>query len=231
VQGDLNDPQFSVMPIVWQTLRNLILRAVQAPFKFVAGLVGGSDEELDRIPFAPGSSTLSDAGRQRLDTLAAALKQRPMLRLEVEGASAPGGDGPLLAEQRLQREYQQLWYNSLQRRGKAVPATPQELQIDDELRESLLEAIYRSQLQQPPADWAKLKDEQVHHNMRQALLEHWSDNPSALRRLGQARAASIKAYLVDHGGLEDSRIYLLDSTLVEAGAEGSVDTPLHLDSQ
>src|SRR5690606_10384135 len=32
IQGDLNDPQFSVMPIVWQTLRNLILRAVQAPF-------------------------------------------------------------------------------------------------------------------------------------------------------------------------------------------------------
>ena len=231
VRGDLNDPQFSVMPIVWQTLRNLILRAVQAPFKFVAGLVGSSDEELDRIPFTPGSSTLSDAGRQRLDTLAAALKQRPMLRLEVEGASAAGSDGPLLAEQRLQREYQQLWYNSLQRRGKAVPATPEELQIDDELRESLLEAIYRSQLRQPPADWAKLKDEQVHDNMRQALLEHWSDNRSALRRLGQARAASIKAYLVDRGGLEDSRIYLLDSTLVEAGAEGSVDTPLHLDSQ
>lgn len=231
IQGDLNDPQFSIMPIVWQTLRNLILRAVQAPFKFVAGLVGGGDEDLDRIPFAPGSSALSDAGRQRLDTLAAALKQRPMLRLEVEGASAVGSDGPLLAEQRLQREYQQLWYNSLQRRGKTVPATPGELEIDDDLRESLLEAIYRSQLQQPPAEWTQLEDEQRHANMRQALLKHWSDNPSALRRLGQARAASIKAYLVDQGGLEDSRIYLLDSTQAPPGTSGAVDTLLHLDSQ
>lgn len=32
VAGDLNNPEFSVMPIVWQTLRNLVLRAVQAPF-------------------------------------------------------------------------------------------------------------------------------------------------------------------------------------------------------
>lgn len=38
VAGDLNNPEFSVMPIVWQTLRNLVLRAVQAPFKFIAGL-------------------------------------------------------------------------------------------------------------------------------------------------------------------------------------------------
>ncbi|KPW72814.1 Uncharacterized protein ALO76_05139, partial [Pseudomonas syringae pv. coriandricola] len=27
IEGDLNNPQFSVMPIVWQTLRNLVLRA------------------------------------------------------------------------------------------------------------------------------------------------------------------------------------------------------------
>lgn len=40
VQGNLNDPEFSVMPIVWQTLRNLVVRAAQAPFKFIAGLAG-----------------------------------------------------------------------------------------------------------------------------------------------------------------------------------------------
>lgn len=67
--------------------------------------------------------------------------------------------------------------------------------------------------------------------MRQALLARWSDNPTALRRLAQERAAGIKAYLVDQGGLEDKRIYLLDSALVTVGTTGSVETPLHLDSQ
>lgn len=41
VTGDLNNPQFSVMPIVWQTLRNLVVRAATAPFKFIGGLITG----------------------------------------------------------------------------------------------------------------------------------------------------------------------------------------------
>lgn len=44
VTGDLNNPQFSVMPIVWQTLRNLVLRAAQAPFKFIGGLISGAED-------------------------------------------------------------------------------------------------------------------------------------------------------------------------------------------
>lgn len=55
VAGDLNNPEFSVMPIVWQTLRNLVLRAVQAPFKFIAGLAAGGNEDLGTVPFAAGS--------------------------------------------------------------------------------------------------------------------------------------------------------------------------------
>jgi hypothetical protein len=59
VTGDLNNPQFSVMPIVWQTLRNLVLRAA-APFKFIGGLVsGGGSEDLGNVSFAAGSSELS----------------------------------------------------------------------------------------------------------------------------------------------------------------------------
>src|SRR5690606_2186541 len=105
VQGNLNSPEFSVMPIVWQTLRNLVLRAAQAPFKFIAGLVGGSDVDLSQVQFAAGSDELDGAAQKALDTLAAALKERPVLRLEVEGVSAQASDGPLLAEQRLEREY------------------------------------------------------------------------------------------------------------------------------
>ncbi|MCO6705010.1 DUF748 domain-containing protein, partial [Streptomyces sp. CHB9.2] len=41
VAGNLADPNFSVMPVVWQTLRNVLSRAVQAPFRMLAGLVGG----------------------------------------------------------------------------------------------------------------------------------------------------------------------------------------------
>ena len=122
VTGDLNNPQFSVMPIVWQTLRNLIVKAAAAPFKMIGGLVsGGGSEDLGSVSFAPGSSDLSKDAEGALNKLSSALKERPALRLEIEGTAAANSDGPLIAEQRLEREYQYNYYKMLQRRGDKVP--------------------------------------------------------------------------------------------------------------
>jgi hypothetical protein len=51
------------------------------------------------------------------------------------------------------------------------------------------------------------------------------------RQLAQARASSIKDYLVERGGLVAERVYLLDAGLGQAQADGRVATALHLDSQ
>jgi len=230
VQGNLDDPQFSVMPIVWQTLRNLVMRAAQAPFKFIGGLVGGSQEDLSQVAFRPGTSELDAPARSALDTLVAALGERPALRLEVEGMSAPRMDGPLLAEQRLEQEYQSTWYSILQRRGDKVPASARELVVPEDDKAVLLEGIYRSRLKrQPPAEWSELEDEERAAHMRSAMIEHWSDNTSLLRRLAQQRASSIKDYLVEQG-LADQRVYLLDTGTTEA-EDNRVSTVLHLGAE
>src|SRR5690606_23419508 len=107
--------------------------------------------DLSQILFAPGSSELDQQARSNLDALARALQERPVLRLEVEGQSSPQADGPLLAEQWLQREYQETWYKVLQRRGDKVPADAAQLEIGEEEKTAMLEGIYRSRLgQQPP---------------------------------------------------------------------------------
>ncbi|MFZ3203075.1 MAG: DUF748 domain-containing protein [Pseudomonas sp.] len=233
VQGDLNNPEFSVMPIVWQTLRNLILRAAQAPFKFIGGLVsGGAEIDLSTVHFNPGSSELDSSAQAALDLLASALKERPALRLEVEGISAQSSDGPLLAEQRLQREYQNTYYKILQRRGDAVPAEANQLEVPEDEKAPLLEGIYRARLkQQPPAEWQELDEEQRAANLRDAILQLWGKSQMLQRRLAQARASSIKDYLVERGGLADERVYLLDVGLGQAQADSRVATQLHLDSE
>ena len=231
VQGNLNDPQFSVMPIVWQTLRNLVLRTAQAPFKFIAGLVGGSNDDLSQVQFAAGSSELDAAAQKSLDTLAAALKERPVLALEIEGISAQASDGPQVATERLEREYQATEYRIRQRNGDDVPAKPEQLVVDEDDKPILLEGIYRARLkQQPPAEWKELPDEERTAKMRDAVLQSWAGNEALLRRLGQARAARIKDYLVEHGGLEDQRIHMLDVSLSKDQAADKVATALHLGS-
>ncbi len=231
VQGNLNDPQFSVMPIVWQTLRNLVVRAAQAPFKFIAGLAGGSDADLSHVGFDPASSELDSEARKRLETLASALKQRPALQLEVEGMSAAAVDGPLLAEQRLQQEFRETQYRILQRRGDKVPADASQIQVEAEDEAALLEAIYRSRLkQQPPAEWRELDEEERAAQLRMAVLDSWRGSAALLRRLSRERAAAIKGYLVD-AGLDSERVYLLDTGTTEQGSDGKVATSMHLGSE
>ncbi|WP_199738594.1 DUF748 domain-containing protein [Pseudomonas amygdali] len=233
IEGDLNNPQFSVMPIVWQTLRNLVLRAAQAPFKMLGGLVaGGSSEDLGSVSFAPGSSDLSAEAQSALDKLSVALKERPDLKLEIEGTSAASSDGPLIAQQRLEREYQYTYYKILQRRGDKVPARAGLIQVPEDEKAPMLEGIYRTRLkQQPPAEWANLGKEQRANQMRAAVLKFWSSNEVLLRELGQGRASSIKDYLVDKGKLEDARVYFVDARLGQAQPDGKVISPLHLDSE
>lgn len=233
VTGDLNNPQFSIMPIVWQTLRNLIVKAAAAPFKMIGGLVsGGGSEDLGTVSFAAGSSDLSKDAEGSLVKLSQALKERPALRLEIEGTAAASSDGPLIAEQRLEREYQYNYYKMLQRRGDKVPAQASLVQVPDNEKGSLLEGIYRTRLKtQPPAEWKDLGKEERTAKMREGVIKFWSSSDVLLRQLGQERASSIKDYLVDKGQLADDRVYFVDANLGEAESDGRVVTPLHLDAE
>lgn len=233
VTGDLNNPQFSVMPIVWQTLRNLIVKAAAAPFKMIGGLIsGGGSQDLGTVSFAPGSSELSKDAEAALIKLSQALKERPALRLEIEGTAAQSSDGPLLAEQRLEREYQYNYYKMLQRRGDKVPAQASLLQVPDNEKGPLLEGIYRTRLKtQPPAEWKDLGKEERTAKMREGVIKFWSGSEVLLRQLGQDRASSIKDYLVDKGQLADDRVYFIDASLGEAESDGRVVTQMHLDAE
>ncbi|VTL98135.1 outer membrane protein/peptidoglycan-associated (lipo)protein [Pseudomonas aeruginosa] len=232
VAGDLNNPEFSVMPIVWQTLRNLVLRAVQAPFKFIAGLAAGGDEDLGTVPFAPGSDELSPEAQANLDKLAGALKDRPALRLEVEGVASAVADGPSIGAKRLELEYQNTYYRMLQRRGDKVPSDAKQLEVPENMQPALLEGIYRARLkQQPPAEWKELDSDERSAKMREAVIASWAKSQVLLRQIGQARATRIKDYLVEKGQMPDERIYLIDVSFAEGEDKGNVDTQLHLDSE
>lgn len=227
VQGDLSNPDFDIMPVIWQSFGNLLSRAATAPFRFIANLIGDEEDDLSQVIFTAGEADLDSQARQRLDNLARALKDRPALRLEVEGMSSPAADGPLVAQQRLERELSRRWQKVLEQ-GQ-TPASDAEPGIPAEKETELLEDIYRDRLKEPvPEQWAELEVQARTERIRQAVLETWANNDALLRRLAQERNASIKGYLVDSAGLAPSRVQLLDVG-IEAVAENSVvPTTLHL---
>ena len=54
VSGSIDDPQFSVWGIVWQVIKNLLVKAVTSPLALLGALVGGG-EDFSAIVFPAGS--------------------------------------------------------------------------------------------------------------------------------------------------------------------------------
>ena len=82
VAGSLDDPQFSVGPIVWKVFVNLLSKAVTAPFSLLGNLFGGG-EDVNLISFPAGKADIDAAGQQKLDSLVKALDERPGLGLNI----------------------------------------------------------------------------------------------------------------------------------------------------
>jgi hypothetical protein len=83
IGGSLNDPQFSIGALVWQVLRNLLVKAVTAPFSLLFG--GGDGQQASQVNFEPGSSRWAADVEATLDKLAQVLKDKPGLQLTVTG--------------------------------------------------------------------------------------------------------------------------------------------------
>ncbi len=84
VKGNLDDPQFSLAPLVWKAVGNLIGNIVAAPFRALAQLFGGKAADFGgTILFDPGSSRVLPPEQEKLAHIAAALAKRPELKLEI----------------------------------------------------------------------------------------------------------------------------------------------------
>ncbi|MCD6294462.1 MAG: DUF748 domain-containing protein, partial [Deltaproteobacteria bacterium] len=96
VAGSLDDPEFSYGHLVWKAMVNVLTKMVTAPFRALASLIGGDEEDLGIVNFEVGRSRITPPEAEKLAKLAVAIKQRPQLTIEVQGQYAPEADGAAL---------------------------------------------------------------------------------------------------------------------------------------
>ncbi|CAG9000345.1 MAG: hypothetical protein CENE_02340 [Candidatus Celerinatantimonas neptuna] len=224
VTGDLNDPNFSFGGIIWTAFKNIITKAVTAPFSFLANLVG-SHQKLDHIAFPPGGAFLTSNEQNKLNTLAKALDQRPKLKLSIRGSVNATTDALALSERRLQQALL---------KGSGLKQLPAELSASRfPMNGPLAQALETQFLQRTKANLvqeranirkqleAKAKTGEVtsaqvttvlHIGMYNELLKDYPVSHEALAQLAQKRANAIKVYLVDQSHIAANRVFLLNST-------------------
>ena len=141
LSGKLSDPDFKVMPIVWQVLGNLLGKAATAPFTLLGKLFGGGGEEMSYVDFQPGLADLPAAEQAKLDKLSKALYERPALQVEISAGSDPVSDVPVLARLKLDDQIRSLQASELIAAG-TPPETVQSMKVDPTNYTRLLKVLY-----------------------------------------------------------------------------------------
>jgi hypothetical protein len=110
VTGDLSKPDFKYWPLVGQVVRNFFMGLVTKPFAFLASALGADSgtDELGFVKFLPGKADISDTEKEKIKVLLAALKDRPKLRLEVNGGYDPKADWIAIKTDALEKSYKEL---------------------------------------------------------------------------------------------------------------------------
>lgn len=84
VRGDLKDPSVSVGKIVWNTFKNLIIKAAASPGKLLAGIVDGEPKDLEKIEFSYLDTSLTEKHRKQLDLLLDLEKKKEGIEISLE---------------------------------------------------------------------------------------------------------------------------------------------------
>lgn len=92
IEGNLDHPEMQLNGVVWEAVRNAILKTVTIPFQLFGKILkaGGKilSVQIEPVTFQPGSVTPNARGKERLERLVTFLKKRPQLELELEGRAS-----------------------------------------------------------------------------------------------------------------------------------------------
>ncbi|HTO90154.1 MAG TPA: DUF748 domain-containing protein [Candidatus Sulfotelmatobacter sp.] len=238
VKGSLDDPKFSIGRVILKVLTNLVTKAVTSPFKALGALFGGSEEQLDVIEFAAGSSVVDSSQVTRLDQLGKALTERPGLRLDIPAGYDALADSVALVTAAYEQRLRDAMQAEAARRGgpSSGGADP---------RSRAVEKLYVAQFGSAPPPVThtgpKLKKGEVDTllvaaqqaritDMEQRLKAALRLDPGDLTRLGQARALALKDQLVANG-VDAGQVFVVDAGEPEHIAGPTVRLKLALDSR
>ena len=219
--GSLDDPKFSIWPIVWKVLVNVIVKAATAPFALLGHLFGGG-EHMNIIAFAPASAELDQPAKDQLGSLVKGMKERPALKLDVPIVYSTTIDRPKMAARVLNQELLTRVLNT--RAGKKHPDTAGEVALADPQQHfKLLVEQYQQDLgkdtalppsavavQQAKRGEAPAYDPAI-SDLNAALIQHIQIPDSDLDALGKRRAQAIQGVLLADGGIDPGRVFIVNA--------------------
>jgi hypothetical protein len=210
---------------------NIITKAVTAPFSLLASLVS-SDEPLDKVSFDFGTSKLKPEQSSHLSTLAKALKDRPLLIVNLKGSIDAVNDSQTMAEAKLHAKLAKaaevpvtqlpidLSASQYPVSGPLTTALYQLYQAEfnqdaGQIKQSILTELNDSATNQQLD--VSLTEEQLTTRWHIALYNLLKNNQKItkdeLGQLAQNRSKQVKTFLVEQAEIDPKRIFVMESRI------------------
>jgi Domain of Unknown Function (DUF748) len=208
VTGSIDDPEFSIWGVIWQIIGNLIAKAVTSPFALLGSMFGGG-EELQYLEFDPGLATIPADGVKKIDSLVAALSEKPSLKLEIAGYLDPEADREGLKQYLLQRKVKVQKLDDLVKKG--APAVPvDDVIVGPEEYEKYLTLAYRAEKFAKPRNFIGMVKGLPVPEMEKLMLTHIEAGDEELRQLASQRANAVQAAILRSGKVEAERLFIVE---------------------
>jgi hypothetical protein len=229
ITGSLEDPKFSVSHIIVDALVNTISKAITSPFRALASLIG-SEQDLSTISFPAGESTLNQQQTSKLDDLVKALKERPVLKLEIKGAAFQEQDWPAVSDDALYDQLKRIKAAEVNKNGgRKIRAEYVEISDQDyrRLMEQLFAEKFPLMVEKSLLGTLRLVGSKADTNTdefyavaKEKLSAIVRPEQQRLKSLAAERAQAIARYIVQIGGIANERVFILD-TAIDPEREGN----------
>ena len=196
VSGSLNDPQFSIGGVIWQVVKNLIMKAVTAPFSLITGAIsavgggGAAAEDLNYIVFDPGYAKLKPEALQKLNTIEKALSDRPAIKIDITGRVDPNVDRDGLREAKVEHKVEQQKIEDVGETEGGEPVT-----VGKDEYEKYLKKAYKAAKFEKPTNAIGLTKSLPTDEMKKLMLANTKVTDDDLRKLAEARADAVRGAL------------------------------------
>jgi len=196
IEGDLNDPEYKLGKVIWSTVKNILLKAVSAPFRLIAGMFKMDEEDLKKINFGLIQFRLDKHHEKQLDDLYKVLSNKTDLNLEFKRVTKKYEEVERYAMD--EAKYRYLFHETNIPEPEDVSKDQSKQMNDLDIKDSLFVEFVSS----------KLPESYQEQPIQKKCIE-WVGMERAIEktdRIGKKRMTAIETYLLDDKGLEPERL-------------------------
>ncbi len=216
VTGRTDDPKFSIWRLVFQVIRNLLVKAVTSPFSLLSSMFGGG-HDLSAVQFGYGMSTLSPQDQQKLQDPSKALLERPALKVELKGYVDRERDAEGYRVELLNRKLRNEKFLALAKaRALKEGETADSIKVLPEEYPRYLTAVYKKEKFPKPRNILGLVKTLPPEEMRKLIIANTVIGVPELKELAHERVVSVMNYLVKKGNVPAERVFQKNDDVFKA---------------